>query len=62
MGFHAWLTKVIIYEELQEIIDEADDLEEAKYLLNQYQETEKQGHTYRIVDTSESEAYLDEED
>ena len=41
---------------------EADDLEEAKYLLEQYQKTEKQGHTYRIVDTSESEAYLDEED
>ena len=52
-----------IYDEkLQEIIDEADDLDYARYLLKQYQETEKQGHTYRIVDTSESEAYLDEED
>lgn len=52
-----------IYDEkLQEIIDEAEDLDYARYLLKQYQETEKQGHTYRIVDTSESEAYLDEED
>ena len=52
-----------IYDEkLEEIIDEADDLEEARCLLKQYQDAEKQGSTYRIVDTSESEAYLDEED
>ena len=49
-------------EQLEEIIDEFDDLDEARYYLKKYQETEKQGHTYRIVDTSESEAYLDEED
>lgn len=57
MGFFG-----IYDEKLEKIIDEADDLDEARYLLKQYQDAEKQGSAYRIVDTSESEAYLDEED
>lgn len=48
-----------IYDEkLQEIIDEADDLNEARFLLKQYQDAEKLGHTYRIIKTSKPEVYL----
>ena len=51
----------IYNEKVKEIIDEADDLDEVRYLLKQYQDAEKQGHTYRIIETSEAEAYLDED-